>query len=336
MKKILSFFILSSILMSCSNTQKLTSDSFFIMDTIFQVGFFSAQTFSQRQRMSDEAYDVLYTLETNFSVSTEGSFINRLNSTGFSFIDRREYRVLSNALRFCRYTDGAFDITIYPVVETWGFTDQQYRLPTPSEITVALQRVGYDQIELLSSNVNLPEGVHVDLGGILKGYAVDEIVDFLIAEGATGGIVDAGGNLKCFGSKPDGSPWRIGIRHPRMENEIIYAFTATNTVSIATSGDYQRYFITNDTVYHHILSPFTGYPTDNGLVGVSVLDESAETCDALATALFVMGLSDGIRFCESNEIAALFAYESGDDVLISNSSWWNELIADEIPLSDLQ
>lgn len=335
MKYFLILFSFLFYLTSCSNQITLYSDQYFIMDTLFQVSFYSDYNYNEKKSMSQTVYQILYHLETNYSVTIENSFIANLNNNFHTEINPEQYIILSNALTFCHWTGGVFDISIFPVITEWGFTDRNFKIPDTNQIHSALRKVGYENIILTPHSVSLTNQTQIDLGGILKGYAVDQVVEFLESKEIIAGIVDAGGNLKCFGKKPDGSPWRVGIRHPRKENEIIFAFTSSNDIAIATSGDYQRYFITNGVKYHHIISPFTGFPVDNQMTSVSVLHQSAETCDALATALFVMGLNDGMRFCISNQIAALFVYESGNDVILSNSPQWNQTISGVIDLDEL-
>ena len=138
----------------------------------------------------------------------------------------------------------------------------------------------------------------IELGGIAKGFIVDEAVSYLASHGIRSGIVEAGGDLRIFGRHPKRDTWRIGVKHPRQTSDALYGIIETREASVATSGDYERYFINKGHRYHHILDPRTGYPASKCL-SVTIVAENALSADAYATGVFVMGPVEGIRFIEN-------------------------------------
>ena len=212
-------------------------------------------------------------------------------------ISHEERFILKKSIYLSEITEGAFDITVGLLEDIWGFKGDKPHLPEKEEITDALFNVGYKKIELTDSTISLKkEGMVIDLGGVTKGYAVDRAVELLREEGITAGIVDAGGDLKVFGKKPDGKQWLIGIRDPKNQGEIITRFTIDDC-AVATSGNYERYFINGEEKYNHIMDPKTGYPA-TGCISVTILAKEAIISDALATGIFVLGPEKGMALIE--------------------------------------
>lgn len=214
------------------------------------------------------------------------------------------YRVLEAAEKYAGLSDGAFDITVYPLVALWGVGTDAARVPTPEEIEAAKALVGYQDL-VLDPDVHTAflkrPGMGLDLGGIAKGYAADRTAEKLKGQGIERGIVNLGGNVLAMGTKPDGSPWRIGIQNPMSDRgEYIGIVEATNK-TVVTSGIYERYFEKDGVRYHHILDPKTGYPADNGLAGVSILTDTSMDADALSTACFVLGPEKAMAMANSLE-----------------------------------
>ena len=205
--------------------------------------------------------------------------------------------VLSLARKFSECCSGAFDVTVAPLVSLWRDRRGTLKPPDTSEIRKALPLVDYSALALdpVRRTAGLrKKGQSLDLGGVGKGYASDKILDVFKNHGITSAFTNFGGNVSALGTKPDGSPWRVGIRHPRRSGALIGAVEVADR-SVVTSGDDQRYFVASDGKrYHHILDPRTGYPSESGLISVTVVMESAAAADALSTALFVLGLNKGL------------------------------------------
>ncbi|OHD53905.1 MAG: hypothetical protein A2Y33_00640 [Spirochaetes bacterium GWF1_51_8] len=318
--------VLLFILSSCAGVQRYEY-SRFIMDTYFEIIVYSDKPFGEVDRAADGAFGLIEALEKKFSVTDTNSAIYQLNRDKSVEADSEMLTVFSNTLAMSAWTSGAFDPTIYPLVALWGFFSDQFRVPTAQEIQSIMKSVDYMKITITGGKVILDGGVSVDFGGILKGYAVDQAVEHLTANGIVSGIVNAGGNLKVFGVKPDGSNWEIGIRHPRDKGGIytVLSLKPGAEMSVATSGDYERFFMENGTRYHHIMSPFDGYPVHNGVVSVSIAHESAMLCDGLSTSLFVMGAEKGIEFADKNGIAAMIITEKDGMLIEHRSVKWMEL-----------
>lgn len=230
------------------------------------------------------------------------SDIGRINaSAGLNSekVSRETYEVLSRAVEFSRNFPGCFDVTIEPLVNLWSNSKQSLTEPEELSIKDVLPLVNYH--DLILDPFEMTAGLRyfgqsIDLGGIGKGFAGDKILDIFNLFGITSAYSNLGGNVVTLGSKPDGSPWHVGIQHPRQENKLIGSVAVVNQ-SVVTSGDYQRYFTDKSGKReHHILDPKTGYPSDSGLISVSIISEKSLVADALSTILFVAGMEKGLEF----------------------------------------
>jgi thiamine biosynthesis lipoprotein len=212
------------------------------------------------------------------------------------------YDVLSKAVEFSRCFPGCFDVTIGPLVALWKMAKDSFAQPDESSIKQVLPLVNYrdlirDPWEMTAGLRN--GGQSVDLGGIGKGFAGDKIVEVFKRFGISSAYSNLGGNVVTLGAKPDGSPWQIGIQHPRQENSLIGSVSVVNQ-TVVTSGDYQRYFTDSQGKrHHHILNPTTGYPAESGLISVSIVTDKSVAADPLSTILFVAGMEKGLEFLRS-------------------------------------
>ena len=283
------------------------SRTFFAMDTVMTV---TAPGASEELLAACE--DEVRRLEALFSVTDEASEIARLNATGEALLSEETARVLSFALREAELTGGALDVTLYPVVRAWGFTTGDYRVPDEAEIEALLRRVGWAQVALEGQTARVPEGVMVDLGAVAKGYASDRLAALLREGGVESALIDLGGNICCVGAKRDGSAWRIGVRDPKDPLSYVGALAVTDR-AVITSGSYERYFTAEDgTVYGHIFDPATGRPAGNGLISATVVGASGLECDALTTALYVLGPERASALLETlDEIEAVLVDDQG-------------------------
>ena len=262
----------------------------FAMDT-----YYSIRAYGVSDSVIDGAVGSLRTMEDLLSVTIETSDIATLNRSGKATVDPLTKDLLEGALDLCEETGGALDVTVYPVLRAWGFTTGEHRVPSEAELAALLKRVGYRNVSIEGDTVTVPDGVMVDLGSVAKGYACDRMREILAEGGATSALIDFGGNICAIGSKPDGSPWKIGIRSP--EGEGLAGALSVTDECVVTSGGYERYFEDADgNVWWHILDPKTGYPAKNGLISVTIVGTSGIRCDALSTALFVMGTEKAVAF----------------------------------------
>ncbi len=221
------------------------------------------------------------------------------------------YEILEKGLYYSEKSKGVFDITIEPESSLWDFTSDNRKVPEDTKIKEAVKLTGYKNAALEDRKLLLEKpGMGIELGAIAKGFIADKLKEYLKENGVTSGTVNLGGNVLCIGKKPDNSPFRIGIQHPfENRNEVITAVKAED-ISVVSSGIYERYFIQDGKMYHHILDPSTGYPYNNGLVAVTIISGKSVDGDALSTTCFAMGLEKGLEFASSLEnVYAVFITE---------------------------
>ena len=255
-------------------------------------------------------------LDSLLSVTKEDSAISRVNRSGGVPVELDGWTALalSRALELCAVTDGALDITAYPAVKAWGFTQEEHRVPSDGELAELAGKIDYTAVKLEGDTVTLPAGMEVDLGAVAKGFAGDWLAQ-QVQQGGGSALLDLGqSTIVAVGSKPDGKPWRIGIVDPAQPGSY-FAVVELEDEAMGTSGGYQRYFEQDGVAYWHILDPDTAAPARSGLSSVTVVAPSALTCDGLSTALFVMGLEEGARFWRGHpelEFEAVFVTEAGE------------------------
>ena len=286
--------------------------SFFAMDT-----YITMSAYGQRAEEALEAAGAeTRRLEDLLSAEKEESDIACLNRDGRAEIRQETFELLSRAKEIWEETDGAFNIAVCPLMQAWGFPSGAFRVPEASEIekllppadpeTLQLEegREGSGSPEAGEGDGEKPEtaekgspvaqaslekpGMALDPGGIAKGYASSRLMDLFREYGLAGGLVNLGGNVQVLGSKPDGSPWRIGIEDPEKQGDYLGILEISDR-AVITSGGYERYFEEGGIRYHHILDPSTGRPAEKGVISATVVSPDGTLADALSTALFVMG-----------------------------------------------
>ena len=272
--------------------------------------------------------------EVNLSMSTylPDSELMRLNRTEAHqelAVSKALFEVLRCALHISDLTQGAFDVTIAPLLALWGFGAQAASRTTPPEataITAEKQRTGYQWVQINTSTRTVRKqktGLFIDLSGIAKGYAVDQIAAYLKAQGHRHFMVEIGGEIRAQGNNPAGTPWQIGIEQPTAmtHRQALYTLSLQDT-GLATSGDYRNFQILNGTRYPHIIDPATGHAVQHKLASVSVLHPSAMQADALATALMVMGEHKAYRFAERHDLPVLLIVQTESGPEIRHSPAW--------------
>lgn len=225
-----------------------------------------------------------------------------------------EFMVVLEAARAMAYdSGGAYDASVGPLVNVWGFGPDQERtqqfasIPEPSLLQAARQRCGWQRIELDAQRRLLqPGGLYLDFSGIAKGYAVDLVATALLQTGCPSYLVEIGGELRGHGVKPDGQPWWVELEQPPTASREAPLMVALHELSIATSGDYQRYFDIDGRRYAHTIDPRSGEPLAHDVVSVTVLHPQCMVADALATALLVLGAEQGMLFARQRQLAARF------------------------------
>lgn len=259
-----------AVLFLLSEGKKKHKTEVFAMDTYMQITAYG--------RHGDEAVQKAVEEIKRLEDELDASVIN--TDRGVALTDDGEY-LLKRSMELKDMTEGAFDITIYPLVKAWGFPDKNYRVPTEDEIQCLLQNKNTD--------------LQYDFGGIAKGYASDKVAKLMRECGVKSAILNLGGNVMTIGKKSDGSSWKVAIKSPDASMENLGVLSVCDK-AVITSGGYERCFKANQKTYHHIIDPKTGYPAESGLVSVTIVSEDATLADALSTALFVMGKDNAIAF----------------------------------------
>ncbi len=285
-----------------------TSESF-AMDTVV------AQTvYAEDTSVISQNNQTLHQIENAMSKTLENSDVFALNQNGETEISAETAYVLSLCLAEARKTGGAFDPALGAVIELWKFGTESAHVPDTTQLKDALARSGYSNVTVNGSNIQTG-GAQLDLGGAAKGYALDALRQNLEEANVSSALVAVGGSIYARGAKPDGSAWKVGIRDPYASAADYIATVDLENTCISTSGIYERGFEENGVWYHHIIDPQTGYPVDNGLISVSIIDKNGLLTDIYSTALFVMGPVDGPEFASENGIDAIFITENKEILL---------------------
>ncbi|MBR2019500.1 MAG: FAD:protein FMN transferase [Clostridia bacterium] len=307
MRKI-AFLLAICLLLSCFSgcaKQTVFSETFYFMDTLIGVTLYTPEEGTATSAF-DDCRAILADLEGLWARQKQGSDVARFNEATFelSDADPRTVALLSTALDVSQKTDGAFDVTVAPLVDLWERCGERDKLPTEEELTKALNKTDFHALAVQKSKLfkSDPE-VAIDLGGIGKGAAIELLLQHLSTLDLDGGLLTFGSNVAVFGEKPNGDPFRIGLRDPRDAGASVGTMRLSQGQILSVSGDYERYVTIGGENYHHILDPSTGYPANSGLSCVAVIASDGALADALSTALFVMGKDRAIEFYHSDTYA---------------------------------
>ena len=316
--KKLTALLLAGILTGCSapaeEMQQPVERSLFAMNTYMTFTAYGEDA----QAALQEAEECIQQVEGLWSVTDEDSEIYQANHSGGQpvTVSEETAEIISFALEMAQRTGGALDPTIYPVLTAWGFTTDSKQVPSQQQIAQLLEQVGYDRIQLNGSELTVPDGMELDLGAVGKGYTADLVTEILRRHGVTSALISLGGNIQAIGSRPDGSDWRLGIRAP-WESGNLGVLTVSDA-AVVTSGGYENYFDDEQgNIYWHILDPSTGYPADSGLQSVTIVGREGKMCDALSTALFVMGAQSAEQYWRENGGFEMLLVTDSGEILIT-------------------
>lgn len=285
---------------------------------------------SKRDEVLKKLEDKINELDDMLSTGKETSEVSRLNRGGEAVLSPTMANLVKRSLDIYKKTDGLFDITIYPLMELWGFPTKNYRVPSEKEIEEKLKLVGSDKIDFNEETRKISfknKGMEIDFGGIGKGYITDELVKILTDEKVESAIINLGGNVFGFRKKPDGSLWNIAIRDPNEPDKYMAAIRLEDR-AVITSGGYERYFEENGIIYHHILDPRTGKPSESGLKSVSIISKDGTLADALSTSLFIMGEEKAIGYWKENGSNFDILLMTNDNRLIVSAGIKDKVISD--------
>ncbi len=272
---------------SKQNTEISKSGTYF--DTVITITLYE-----QAPEILDGCFALAQKYDNYFSTTTPSSDIAKINSHAGEFVsvhsDTR--KLIEESIHYSKITDGNFDITVGHLSKLWKDAILSHTVPSDESVQRALATVDYHQIEIDGNRIRIGRNQALDLGGIAKGYIADRIKAYLNKHGIKSGLINLGGNIYAMSKKPNGDSYTVGIKKPFTKtNEVIDSVTVTNK-SVVTSGNYERYFKKNDTIYHHIIDLKTGYPCQNDLNSVTIISEKSIDGDALSTSLFLMGEAD--------------------------------------------
>lgn len=276
----------------------------FVLGTVVTITLYDHQS----EKTLEAAFDKLSELENILSINKSNTLIDQINeNAGIApvKVDKATYSLIEKGLYYSRLTSGAFDITVGPIVKLWhiGFPDA--RVPSSDEIKTQLPLVNYTLVTLDEKKQTVyleKKGMSLDLGGIGKGYAADEVKNLIMAAGVEHATIDLGGNIYALGNNSNGKPWKVGLQDPFNPRGATIGSVSVINKSVVTSGIYERCLGTEDgTKYHHILNPSTGYPFKNEIAGVTIISNTSVDGDALSTSTFALGIEEGLKFIEDLE-----------------------------------
>lgn len=255
------------------------------------------------QPLDDVVKEIDDRLSTTNSDGLE-NYVFQINQKGEAVTYEEIVRFVNETLALCEDTGGALDITVYPVVEEWGFISGDHKIPSEERLAQLLPLVDHSKVKTSEFSVwTENKGMKLDFGAVAKGYAADKVIKSLKDERANCeyALLNLGGTVAAYGKKPEGGEWKIGITDPENTDTYMGTVSCTDKI-IATSGSYERYFEGDDgKKYSHIIDPKTGYPVDNGITSVTVISDSGLLSDGLSTALFVMGLDKAKEYYQSRK-----------------------------------
>ncbi|MCB0843981.1 MAG: FAD:protein FMN transferase [Bacteroidetes bacterium] len=261
-------------------------------------------------------------LISSWDPHSQTSEINRMAGVRPVKVSNELFQLISRSLKVSQLTGGAFDISYASADRIWKFDGSMTALPSEEEVAQSVARIGYQKIILNPADTSVylkEEGMKIGFGAIGKGYAATRAKEIMNQAGATGGLVNAGGDLTCWGESPHPQGWKIGIANPRNRDQLI-SWISVNDLAVVTSGDYEKFFFLEGKKYAHIIHPKTGYPVQ-GLQSVSIFCANAELADALATAVFVMGEKEGLALINQlNGIECLIINDKDEMIHSDNLS----------------
>lgn len=278
------------------------------------------------QKLVDERLAEVNRQMSTYDPGSELSRFNASDSGDWFPVSPETASVVASALELAEASGGAFDPTVGPLVNLWGFGPDKRRKapPTDDEIAAAKERVGYKSVEAQTEPPALRKskpGVYVDLSAIAKGHGVDAVCELLAAEGVEAMMVEIGGEVRAQGEKPGGKPWRIGVQKANAAPETtLQGVVALRDKALATSGDYYNFFEADGVRYSHTIDPKTGRPVTHPLATATVLADTCRDADGVATTLLVLGPGAGYDWAVQNDVAALLVSRTEDDKLVERKT----------------
>ena len=286
--------------------------SSYVLGTIINLKAFG----NKAEKAINEAIERLNNIDDKMSAFKEESDISKINAkAGFALeaVSKDTFFVVKKAVKYSKILEGAFDPTIRPLVKLWNIGTDKETIPDKTKIEETLKLVNYNDVILDESNQEIMlknKDQALDVGGIAKGYAADEVRDIFYKNNIRSALIDLGGNIFALGDKEDGTPWRIGIQNPfEPRGEFVGILSVTNK-SVVTSGNYERYFMKDGQRFHHIIDPKTGYPSQSKIISATIISDNSIDGDGLSTGIYILGVDKSLKIIEAIEgIDAIFITE---------------------------
>lgn len=313
---VLGLLFLSMITFSaCSSKDIEDSSKPYIEETQLFMGTVCSVRIYDKQdpKYIKEAFKEIKDIENKMSINILDSELSEVNKNAGKApvkVSDKTFYVVEKGIDYSKLSKGNFDITIGPLVQLWDIGGDNPRVPMEDEINSAISKIDYNNIEMnkITNEIFLKkEGMVIDLGAIAKGYTADSIKDILLSNGVEKAIINMGGNVVVVGKNDKEEPWKIGIQDPTSPRGAYIGIIDAEDKSIVTSGIYERFLEANGVKYHHILNPFTGYPWESEIAGVTIVSEYSVDGDALSTTTFSLGVEKGLEFIERlDNVEAIF------------------------------
>jgi len=290
--------------------------TFFALGTINNIRIFD----SKKENVAEKAIERVAEIDNRMSAFKPESDISKLGANSgqsFQSIHKDTFQLIHKAVEFGDLSNGAFDITIRPLVDLWGINKKGSFVPSDFEIQKTLSLIDYQAIRLNPESWGVflkKPGQALDLGGIAKGFAADEVKRILLEDGIQSALINLGGNVVTVGKRPDGQPWQIGIQNPLAPTGQYLGVLSASDKTVVTSGSNERFFINDGIRYHHILDPRTGKPAQNSLLSVTAVCTCSADADALTTALFILGPEKSLPLLSKMGAEAIFV---SDDLTVT-------------------
>ena len=287
--------LLALALSGCASQPKPYKESRFLMDTLIDITAYGANAPDAVKAAFGE-FERIHAMANQYDVNSQLSRINLAAGIEPVAVDDDLIIMIERSRELADKLEGAFDITVGPLTELWGIGKKGDYVPSDAAISQVLPLVNYRlvQVDKNAKTVFLPlPGMKLDMGGVAKGYATDKAVALLQSKGIGSALINAGGNVRVIGARPDGKPWRIGVQHPRTPDGVAAKLALTRWDTMETSGDYQRYIMKDNVRFAHILDPRTG-KQPRELASVTMVMNNSTDGDVFSTALFVLGVEKGL------------------------------------------
>lgn len=307
--------IVAFLFTSCTGKASLVRREAFLMNTVLVVSI------DGDEKVLDKVFDRLEEIDRLFNRKSESSEIYLLNNHKIVRPSKEVYDLLDRSFEYAKLTDGAFNPAVGPLVDLWGIDGtgrEVSSIPSFDEIENTISYTDYRNVSIKDGEVVVPEGMSIDLGAIVKGYATEEIIKILKKNEIKSAIIDLGGNIYAYGEKTGGINWRIGVADPFIERRESILVLEGKDFSLVTSGNYERFVIYKGKRYHHIIDSSTGMPAENEIASVSIVSDRSEICDMLSTALFVNGLERGIETIKDFDAGVIFVTKDKRVLVTSN------------------